>query len=112
MSKKQLFSKNFKKTTTKKMVIPIWMFWGFLGVAVLALVLLIVMSIESEKDAAVTAYKETEYLKSASLGEIQELALKKAYFGVSQMAPFIFLLLGVGAAFGLANGVCLVRVSK
>lgn len=101
-----------RQRLTKKMPVPVWALLVFIAFAVMAAGGLLAQVIDSESAAAVKAYKEAEYLKTASLSDIQELTVKTAWYRAGQFSGFVLVVLTVGAAIGLSHGISIVRVSK
>ena len=101
-----------KQRLAKKINMPVWVLIVFISIAVMMLGVLAAQAFEIEKQSAVNTYKEAEYLKTASLADVQELAIKTVWYKAGLMSGLVVISLAVGTAIGLAHGVALVRVSK
>ena len=98
------------KRLTKNITVPAYLLLLFIAVSLLIVGMLISLGLKSERDNAVREYQKQIYLQENSLSDIQNAALKEIWYTFSNMSGLILLFITIGVAFGLSNGITLVRV--
>lgn len=96
----------------KKIKIPVWSIVLTLGILIIGMAAIMSSVSNVEKETAVRAYEQKQHFEQASLHDIQEEALKKMWYTLGDSLGIITIILAIGLAFGLSQGIAFVRVTK